>query len=191
MIGDNDICVVEMCDKPVVLGEFCTLHRKKDLQDALEFDDDGTIWDTCSRHHRWTPANTHWEPTPSGGKRRRCRKCLAEKAARKAAEPVIPEAPGPVQPRTELERKALLLQGQMNAREKAPCAGRWEEFTDYTAANMPTAEEAAELCDGCPFLRACANNAQASAAGWGIWGGVRWLYGEPYDETKGGLNADD
>ena len=189
---DEEICIVEMCEKPTLIGEYCTQHRKKDIAGGLEFDADGTVWDTCSRGHRWTPANTHYEATPNGGRRRRCRLCLAEKARRKAEEPVVPEAPGPVMPKNELERKALLLQGQMNAREKAPCAGRQAEFTDYTASTMPTAEQAKALCDGCPFLQACANNAAAAAAGWGVWGSEVWYYG--YRDSPANrkmLDADD
>lgn len=191
MIADLDECLVEMCSKPSTMGYFCAFHRKKDIADGLEYDDDGTIWDTCSKHHRWTLQNTHWEATATGGRRRRCKKCLAAKAKKKAAEPVIPEAPRPVEPKDPIERKALLMSGQANTEHKTPCAGRAAEFTDYTASNMPTAEEASALCEGCPFFKACGNNAAVLVPGWGVWAGKRWVYGTIYNNESERLHADD
>lgn len=186
-----DTCEVELCKKPAEMGMLCGLHRKKDIAGALEYDRDGTIWDTCAQGHRWTEANTHYESNSKGGKRRRCRKCLAAKAQRKKDEPQVVLPPLPVQPENDRMRQAMESFDKAQVEETTPCRDNYEEWADYTAATMPSRNQAARKCDGCWFLEACANNARALKPGWGIWGGERWVYGKVYNDENGILDDDD
>lgn len=187
-------CEVELCEKDVLLGDFCTLHRKKDIADLLEYDDDGTIWDTCSKGHRWTIHNTHWESNSKGGRRRRCKICLGLKALKKSLEPEVGKAPEPVRPKDVALTQAMVSFDKSQARTKTPCAGKQAQWTDYSAATMPDAQTAQKWCEGCPFFQACANNAEAVKPGWGVWAGEVWVYGKRYDytdEMREELDADD
>lgn len=162
----------------------CTLHRKKAVAGELEFDDDGTVWDTCSKGHRWTVATTHWESNSKGGKRRRCRICLALKAQRKREEEPVVHAPSPVRPKNKEMTRAIASFDSAQVSNRTKCFGRPDKWMDYMAAGMPTAQEAQEMCAGCPFFQACANNAAAIEPAWGVWGGEVWVYGEKFDESK-------
>lgn len=185
-----DSCRVEYCGKVANLDGLCVFHRRKDIQGNLEYDGD-TIWDLCSRGHRWSPANTRIESNADGSKRRRCRTCLADKARAKSQEDPIVLAPEPVRLADPVHRAAFESFDSAQNELTAKCKGQPEKWTDYTAKNMPSDVEAAKLCAGCPMLEACANNATATRPGWGVWGAQTWLYGEPYDGDASRLDPDD
>lgn len=187
----SDTCEVELCGKPIDHGLLCAQHRKKEIAGALEYDRDGTIWDTCARGHRWTEANTHWESNSKGGKRRRCKKCLAIKAQRKKEEPQVVLPPQPVQPDNEEMRQAIQSTDKALKQESTPCADNYEQWADYTAETMPSAEAADAMCKGCWFFEGCGNNAAAIKPGWGVWGGERWAYGKKFNDENGILDDDD
>jgi hypothetical protein len=186
----NEICEVELCTKEATFSGLCMLHRKKAVSGELEFDDDGTIWDTCSKGHRWTEANTHWESNSKGGKRRRCRICLAVKAQRKRDEEPVVMAPNPVRPKNKAMTEAMASFDAAQANTKTKCAGKYEQWTDYTAENAPTDSQARAMCDGCPFLMACANNAAAIEPYWGVWGGAVWYAGSKLYNREEMINAE-
>lgn len=184
-------CAVELCPRDALLSGLCTQHRKKAIAGELEFDEDGTIWDTCSKGHRWTRENTHMESNSKGGRRRRCRKCLAAKAQRKRDEPSPVEAPAPLRAETPKGATAVASFDSAQSTTKTKCADNYEQWTDYTAANMPTPEKAADMCAGCPFFKACANTAAATRPAWGVWAGEVWVYEKKYNGEDGVLDADD
>jgi len=166
-------------------------HRKKAISGGLEFDDDGTVWDTCAQGHRWTVTNTHWESNSKGGKRRRCRTCLALKSARKRDEPQVVLPPQPIRFKDEKLTEAVASFDRAQAKTPTPCKGRWAEYTDYDAAHIPTPEQAEALCAGCPFFKTCDNNAHAIEPGWGVWAGKVWVYGKVYEGNDEVLDDDD
>lgn len=51
------------------------------------------------------------------------------------------------------------------------CKDRWEEFALYSDENAPTAEQAEEMCSGCPLLQLCDTYATAQRETDGVWGG--------------------
>jgi hypothetical protein len=184
-------CEVEECTKDATFNGLCVQHRKKAIAGGLEFDDDGSIWDTCSKGHRWTTATTHWESNSKGGKRRRCRLCLALKAERKREEPQVVLPPQPVRHKDKALTEAMASFDKAQAEERTKCFGRHREYTDWTAANVPTPEEAQALCAGCPFFAACANNAEAITPSWGVFAGEVWVYGARYDGNPEVFHDDD
>lgn len=188
---NDEICEVQGCDKEATFVGLCMLHRKKAVSGELEYDDDNTIWDTCSKGHRWTEANTHWESNSKGGKRRRCKLCLALKSARKRAEEPVVVPPSPVQPRNQDMTHALESFDKAQVVVRGKCYLKWTQWTDYTKATMPTEIEAALMCAGCPLMAACANAAEAQLPGWGVWAGERWAYGERYNDDRNRLDDDD
>lgn len=183
-------CEVIYCGKVANLGGLCLFHRKKDIAGGLECDGD-TIYDLCSRGHRWVPENTRIESNADGSKRRRCKQCLKDKAAAKRNEEPIAEAPQPIRLADPVHRGAFEMFDTAQEHIDGKCKGNPQPYTEYTAANMPTDVEAAKLCAGCPMLAACGNNAAATRPGWGIWGGQVWAYGEPYDGDRSRLDPDD
>lgn len=185
-----DICKVEYCGRVANLDQLCLLHRRKEVAGQLEHED-GKVWDTCAQGHRWTLENTHIESNSKGGKRRRCKRCLAERAERKRNEAPVVETPQAVRLETPALRAAHATADRAQAALTAKCKGSPADYTDYTAANIPSDVEAAKLCSGCPLLQACANKAAAERPGWGVWGGQVWVYGEPYAGDRSRLHADD
>lgn len=185
-----ETCRVEYCGRVANLDGLCLLHRRKELSGFLEYED-GQVYDTCAQRHRWTPENTYWDSSSKGGPRRRCRKCLAERARRKRSEEAPPEAPTPVALETPVQRKAHAVADAAQSGLDIKCRDDYARFTDYTAATMPSDIEAAKMCAGCPALQACANKAAAEGAAWGVWGGQVWLYGSPYNGDETRLDADD
>lgn len=185
-----DVCNVEYCAKQANLDGLCLFHRRKDLAGQLEYAD-GVIYDTCSKGHRWTPANTHWEASSKGGTRRRCKKCLALRAAKRREEDPVVEAPTSVSLPTPVHRRAHAVADGAMAGLAAKCKGKPGPYTDYTGNTMPTDAEAAKLCSGCPLIEPCGLKAATERPDWGIWGGQVWLYGEPYNGDRSRLDADD
>lgn len=185
-----DECRVECCGKIANLDGLCILHRRKDVAGLLQYED-GLIWDTCSKGHRWTPENTHIESSSKGGKRRRCKQCLKLKAQRKREEDPIVSTPEPVRLADPVMRDAYDTFDDAQEHIDGKCKGNPAPYADYTGKNMPTDVEAAKLCAGCPMLEACANNAVATRPGWGVWGGQVWVYGNPWDGDKTRLDIDD
>lgn len=185
-----DPCRVEYCGKVANLDGLCLFHRKKDVAGQLDHDG-GRVYDTCAQHHRWTPENTHWESNQKGGKRRRCRKCLAEKQERKRNEPPVVDAPEPVRLESPVLFSAFSLFDRTQNIVDAKCRDEYATFTDYDGDHIPTDVEAAKMCTGCPMLELCANNAVATRPGWGVWGGQAWVYGQPYTGDRSVLDAED
>jgi hypothetical protein len=185
------ICEVELCVKPSTFNGLCIFHRKKAIGGGLEFDDDGTIWDTCAKGHRWTSTNTHWESNSKGGKRRRCRLCLALKSAKKREEPSVVLPPQPVRHKDAALTEAMRSFDAAQTETRTLCFGKFDQWTDYTRDNMPTPDQAAAMCEGCPFFMSCDNNAEAIKPGWGVWAGKVWVYGERWDGDMEKLHGDD
>lgn len=184
-------CEVELCSNDATMQHLCGQHHRKMLANQLDFEDDGTIWDLCSRGHRWTVENTHWESNSKGGRRRRCRECLRLKAERKREEPQLVLPPQPVQPENAAMARAMDSYGNAQAENDTKCKNNPELWMDYTKDTMPTASQAKAMCQGCWFLEACANNARAMQHGWGIWGGERWVYGRIYNGNPEVFHDDD
>lgn len=183
-------CEVMHCNKQANLGGLCLLHRRKDIAGELEYDD-GAIWDTCSRGHRWTLETTRYESNSKGGRRRRCKLCLAERADEKRGEAPPPEAPGPVALGMPQLRDAHALADKAQAAIDAKCRGNPEPYTDYNRDTIPSDAEAAKLCAGCPLMAACGNKAAAERPAWGVWGAQVWVYGEPWAGDRSKLHDDD
>jgi len=51
------------------------------------------------------------------------------------------------------------------------CKDRWNEFALYSDENAPTAQQAQEMCAGCPLLELCDAYATAQREIDGVWGG--------------------
>lgn len=185
-----DVCKVEHCGKIANLDNLCLFHRKKDVAGQLAVVD-GKTYDTCAQGHLWTPENTRWEPNQKGGKRRRCKQCIADKQERKRNEEPVIEAPAPIRLADPVMRGAHELLDRTANHLQPKCKGQPEKYTDYTGESIPTDVEAAKLCAGCPLLAPCGNAAAARREGWGVWGGQVWVYGEPYDGDQSKLDADD
>lgn len=160
----------------------CLHHRKKHIRGQIEYVSvTSQFWDTCSRGHRWTADNIHWEKVAGKSTpRRRCRKCLATKAARRRhrdnGEIAVPE---PVKPDNAEMAKAIKSFDKAASYGMGLCRDKESEWTDYTWRNAPSIEEAAEMCNGCPMRDICANSALATKPGWGVWGGQAWYLGAP------------
>lgn len=181
-------CEVQLCPRDAAFDGLCVLHRKKAIAGELDFDDDtGLLWDLCSKGHRWTIENTHYENNAKGGKRRRCRLCLIDKARRKAESNPGAKAPDPIRPKDTRMTVAMDQFDKAQAEIKGTCHGEWDKWTDYTADTMPTAQQARLMCEGCPLFAACANNADATNPSWGVWAGERWVYGRRYDAGQRNL----
>lgn len=180
-------CEVEYCGRVANLGGLCLLHRRKDIAGQLEYED-GLIFDTCAQGHRWVPENTHWESDSKGGKRRRCKQCLRDKAARKREEEPVILTPQPVRLEDPVYAGAYNLFDEAQNHIDGLCRDNYDKWIDYDAKHIPTPIEAALMCNDCPLLEACANNARSlnqddeMAPGWGVWGGEVWIYGKPYLE---------
>ena len=191
---DGMECIVELCTKPAELDALCGAHRKKWVKGQLDADPiDRKVWDTCSRGHRWTGSNIHWERIPGKAtSRRRCRKCLAIKAMhRRRGKTGAVTPPAPVRPENIGMAHAIDSLDKALSVGDAKCKGKAAKYTDYTADSIPTPEEAKAACAGCPFYEACGNGAYAQRPGWGIWAGEVWVYGEVFDESKRGILDDD
>ena len=71
------------------------------------------------------------------------------------------------------------------------CRWRPEEFVDYADDAIPSEVEAAGLCGGCPLLELCLENARRTKPGWGVLGGIAWVYGRQWhlvaDEDKASI----
>lgn len=171
-----EICEVENCQKQANLGGLCQLHRRKDIAGGLEYDE-GLIWDTCAAGHRWTEANTHYENNGNGGKRRRCKQCLADKAERRRQQERQIATPAPVRLENAEHQQAFATFDMATNEIDAKCKDDYARFTDYTAENAPSDVEAAKMCAGCPLMVPCANAAIATRPGWGVHAGNVWYDG--------------
>lgn len=176
-------CEVQMCTTEAAFDGLCAFHRKKEIAGQLDTDERGLLWDTCSKGHRWTPENTHYESNSKGGKRRRCKLCLALKAERKKDEAQGAVPPAPVRPKNERMARVIQSFDKAQVKIKGNCHGKYEQWTDYTLETMPSAGAAKAMCEGCPLLQACANNADQTQPGWGIWAGERWYYGRKWEPS--------
>jgi hypothetical protein len=55
-----------------------------------------------------------------------------------------------------------------------------DDFWSYTEQENLTADDAEELCYGCPLLKLCYDYAVADEISWGVWGGIDF---SPEDDT--------
>lgn len=176
-------CVVELCANEAVREKVCEQHLRKLIKGQIETDMyTGAVYDLCSRGHRWSADNIHWEGIPGKAtKRRRCRKCLSLKASRRRkTRNGFAVAPSPVRPNdAELSKAIDDLETALSSSATAKCKQNPGPYTDYEEDSPPTNAEAKELCSGCPLLMACANSAHGSKPGYGVWGGEIWYMGRP------------
>ena len=68
------------------------------------------------------------------------------------------------------------------------CDGKSAEYADYV--KPPTAEQAKEMCEGCPMLALCKEYGRATTPATGIWGGIRWNKGQAISQKSDGKEAD-
>jgi len=69
--------------------------------------------------------------------------------------------------------RALALASETGV-NKPNCAGKPGLYSDYDDDSLPTAEQAYELCFGCPLLALCASYAEQEQPKWGVWAGEVW-----------------
>lgn len=180
-------CEVEHCGRVANLGGLCLFHRRKDIAGQLEYED-GVIYDLCAQGHRWVPENTHWESDSKGGKRRRCKQCLRDKAARKRDEEPVVLVPQPIRLSDPILADAYELFDSAQNSISGLCRDQNEKWMDFDAAHIPSSIEAKLMCHDCPMITACGKSAEAQNAddemspGWGVWGGEVWVYGKRYHE---------
>lgn len=147
--------------------------------------------DTCRNGHPWVPENTVWESAGEGKpRRRRCRACLREKDRRRRRGRELDELAGLGRVGRALRRlppeedPPHVLESRQSfdqAMEEIPernCFNRWDEWANYDDDAVPDAKRAREMCAGCPLLAACAQYAEDTEQGWGVWGGEVWVYGK-------------
>lgn len=84
---------------------------------------------------------------------------------------VKPEA---VEPLNKFLDKMLELEDNGQVRK---CG---DDFWSYTEQENLTADDAEELCYGCPLLKLCYDYAVADEISWGVWGGIDF---SPEDDT--------
>jgi hypothetical protein len=56
------------------------------------------------------------------------------------------------------------------AENKTPCLGKAEDYADYSS--FKSADEAEEMCYGCPLIKQCYDFAVLNEVNAGIWGGI-------------------
>ena len=85
--------------------------------------------------------------------------------------------------RAAWDRFNTALEGARNTGESVPnCDGKPGLYSDYTEDDMPTGDEAFDLCYGCPLLGMCATFAELERPAWGVWAGDRWNMGETVND---------
>jgi hypothetical protein len=62
------------------------------------------------------------------------------------------------------------------------CEDNPKPFMDYDDDDLPTSEEAATLCYGCPLLAECGLYVELERPVWGVWAGDVWSLGEVVNE---------
>lgn len=73
--------------------------------------------------------------------------------------------------------KALRLAAETG--ENVPnCQGKSDLYSDYDDDSIPTAEEAYEMCAGCPLAALCGAYAEEERPAWGVWSGSVFIAGE-------------
>jgi hypothetical protein len=170
------LCIVAEC--PNLEDDsrgFCSQHLKRWLAGQVYEDENGQLVDHCIKDHALVGDNVRWESSgKSGKKRRRCRECLRLKAQRQAKNALtVVEIPQPYRPQDLTLTQAIrdFNDAQEVAGVDAKCKDNPGPYMDWDEDSIPTRERAAELCSGCPFLRACGNHAIAAQEPHGIWGG--------------------
>lgn len=118
-----------------------------------------------------TPDNIRWESSgKKGQKRRRCKECLRLKAKR-ANRKDKQDIPKPYRPDDLDLTRAISDFYEASQAVDGYCKGDPGPWMDWDETNIPTAEEAAAMCYGCPLVKACPNYAYAAKETHGIWGG--------------------
>lgn len=62
----------------------------------------------------------------------------------------------------------------------------WDDVTEHREpyeGEMPTAEEAAAMCAGCPIMQLCFDYALSTGQSHGVWGGRRFYNGKLLDSV--------
>lgn len=137
----------------------------------------------CTKGHEFTDENTFIR---AYDKARVCRECRKEYAREKyqrnkelnngiarQRKPKIQifEIPETAQ----VLDKALILWNNLQeglAIAPTPCANNPDEYADHSI--MKSADEAEEMCHGCPLIKACYDFAIANEVNAGIWGGIHF-----------------
>jgi hypothetical protein len=180
-------CIVETCEREQERDGLCMQHWRRNADDRLIYEN-GALYDTCANGHLWTAENTRWEASGVGGRRRRCRMCGKDKQLRKAARDAeVVETPPPYIPDSEAMRQAVVRFERAISEIDPKCKGQEDVYRDWELKDAPTQSEARELCAGCPLLKMCGNYAASMRPGWGIWGGVTWVYGKPLTRQQRAL----
>lgn len=73
-----------------------------------------------------------------------------------------------------ISKKAQEKYGRLSlavAQKGAYCDGKPEQYVDYDEENIPTDEQAAQMCFGCPVRQQCEEFAKEAKVNWGVWHG--------------------
>ena len=156
----------------------CAQHLKRWVQGQVYENEDGELVDHCLKNHPLYGENVRWESSgKKGKKRRRCRECLREKAQRQAKNTIVTvEIPAPYRPTDLTLTRAIEDFEEAKKYVRPKCKDDPAKWTDWgdedePRQDVPSEQEAAELCHGCPLQRACGNYAEASQQYHGVWGG--------------------
>lgn len=85
------------------------------------------------------------------------------------------------------EFQAAQDRAEREGKRGARCAGKAEEYQDYTFMEVPSPGRAKAMCGSCPFSSldgdgTCGRFAEAEKPGWGVWDGK--VYGRKLADTE-------
>lgn len=141
----------------------------------------------CSKGHEFTEENTFIRPLDNARVCRQCRKEYAkmkykEKKAQnngvarvKKEKIQVFELSESIPVLDKAEEAWYALQEGL-AQTKTPCAGKADEYADHSI--LSSADEAEEMCYGCPLIKLCYDFAVLNEVNAGIWGGIIMDEGE-------------
>lgn len=169
-------CTVEECpNEEQDARGLCEQHLKRFIAGLVYENEAGKLVDHCVNDHELVGDNVRFESAGRNGRRRRrCRECLRIKARNRASSalPVV-DIPVPYRPNDLTLTRAIEDFEQAQEDVDGFCKGKPEKWMDYEDEDEPSKEEAAQMCDGCPLQKACANFAIAARMPHGVWGGIR------------------
>lgn len=145
--------------------------------------------DRCRNGHRWTEEDTIYESGGAGKpRRRRCRKCVRDKARRRNRRRELDELAGLGRVGRalrhvpeEIERPGAYdmrksFDAALDEVTNRNCYGNEEQWVDYSEEQIPSRQQAMLMCTGCPLFDICRDYANETTPGWGVWGGEVWIY---------------
>ena len=137
----------------------------------------------CSKGHEFTEENTFIRQLDNARVCRQCRKEYAkmkyqEKKAQnngvaraKKEKTQVFELSESVPILDKAEQAWYALQEGL-ATTRTPCLGKSDEYADHSI--MKSADEAEQMCYGCPLLKPCYDFAVLNEVNAGVWGGIHF-----------------